>query len=465
MTEVLDAMRQARQLLAFVARADRTGLSDTDLVALMFEEAATGRVLEASAIMTAADIAERSRYELGGDGLSMRFGERKPVNFIEQFTRVSAAEAARRVRVGSAVRSRASLLGEMLPPERPILAEALLDGRVGIDSAQSIVSCLELGSKGSAATIENMDAAEAALVELAGVESAGLVANAGRHWRDALDPDGIEPRYEEILKRQGVSISRERNGIKIYMIKAAPILAAELDAIFQDPMDKKVGPRFISDEDLARAKTETIDQNGESVVVTKDPRSLERKRADILTGVLEIALRATREGRTEHRTVGSVTAVIQLQDLLGGAGFGIVEGVDEVVPASVVQALACETGFNPAIVGNMGEPLYLGPLVRYGTKAQKLALVARDGDRCVAIGCRRKASESHAHHVVYASDGGPTDVDDLVMLCPAHHTALHQGAFEIKMVDGMPWIRSVVDAFNEDGWKPASRNRLFATVA
>jgi hypothetical protein len=378
---------------------------------------------------------------------------------------VSVSEAARRVRVGGAVRSRTSLVGEKLPAERPILAEALLAGRVGIDSAQSIVSYLDLGSQGSAATLENMDAAEAALVELAGAESAGLVANAGRHWRDALDPDGIEPRYKEILERQRVSISRERNGIKTYTIKAAPILAAELDAIFQDPMDKKVGPRFISDEDLARAKTETIDENGETVSVTKDPRSLERKRADILTGVLEIALRATREGRLEHRTVGGVIAVIQLKDLLGGTGFGIVEGVDEVVPASVVKELACETGFNPVVVGNMGEPLYLGPLVRYGTKAQKMALVARDGDRCIAMGCCKKASESHAHHVVYASDGGPTDIDDLVMLCPAHHAALHQGAFEIKMVDGMPWIRSVVDAFNDDGWKPASRNRHFATVA
>ena len=67
--------------------------------------------------------------------------------------------------------------------------------------------------------------------------------------------------------------------------------------------------------------------------------------------------------------------------------------------------------------------------------------------------------------MIFSSDGGPTDVDNGVMLCAAHHHALHQGAFEIKMVDGMPWIRASVDAHDDAAWKPASHNRLLATVA
>jgi hypothetical protein len=50
-------------------------------------------------------------------------------------------------------------------------------------------------------------------------------------------------------------------------------------------------------------------------------------------------------------------------------------------------------------------------------------------------------------------------------LCPMHHHALHQGAFEIKMVDGMPWVRrpfniAEIENRGHDQWKPASRSRL-----
>ena len=52
-----------------------------------------------------------------------------------------------------------------------------------------------------------------------------------------------------------------------------------------------------------------------------------------------------------------------------------------------------------------------------------------------------------------------------MLLSPAHHHALHQRAFEIKMVDGMPWIRASVDAHDDSAWKPTSRNRLLIAAA
>jgi hypothetical protein len=46
------------------------------------------------------------------------------------------------------------------------------------------------------------------------------------------------------------------------------------------------------------------------------------------------------------------------------------------------------------------------------------------------------------------------------MLCPAHHHALHQGAFAIKMINGKPWIRYKHDDHDNNAWQPASRNRI-----
>jgi hypothetical protein len=97
-----------------------------------------------------------------------------------------------------------------------------------------------------------------------------------------------------------------------------------------------------------------VENNGELIERLVDPRNLGQKRHDILEGVLLEALRVTREGRTDMRTVGSVTAVIQLADLQAGTGLGILEGTEEVIPGSVVQELACETGFFEVLLGEQG---------------------------------------------------------------------------------------------------------------
>jgi hypothetical protein len=125
MIPVRDSLQQLMVLLADVARVDRATLTNADLVAVLDAEAAAGRLLDTSQVLAAAEVAERSRYELGAAGLSMTYSHRRPVDLVEHRTRVSKSEAARRVRVGVAIRPRQTLIGEVLPPERPILAEAM----------------------------------------------------------------------------------------------------------------------------------------------------------------------------------------------------------------------------------------------------------------------------------------------------------------------------------------------------
>jgi Domain of unknown function (DUF222)/HNH endonuclease len=465
MTPIRDSLQQLTVLLADVARVDRATLTNSDLVAVLDAEAAAGRLLETSQVLTAAEVAERSRYELGAAGLSMTYSHRRPVDLVEHRTRVSKSEAARRIRVGSAIRPRQTLIGELLPPERPILAEAMTAGLVGIDAAQAIISSLKQAAQGCEATLENMDAAELSLVELAAANPADDVADAGRAWRDALDPDGIEPRYADIVAKRLVVVGRERNGITPFTVNAPPPLTAVFNAALADSMDPGVGPRFLSDEDRARATIELVDRDGEQVERLVDPRTLGQKQFDILEAVFTAGLAATREGRADHRTIGTVTAVISLKDLIAGTGFGILEGIEEIIPTKVIQQLVCDTGFDPVVVGNLGQPLYHGTKVRYITPVQRRSLIVRDGDRCVAKGCRKHATHTHGHHVVFAGQGGPTDIDNLVLLCPAHHAALHQGAFQIRMINGMPYMRDSIDAMNDHAWTPASHNRITLTNA
>ena len=57
-------------------------------------------------------------------------------------------------------------------------------------------------------------------------------------------------------------------------------------------------------------------------------------------------------------------------------------------------------------------------------RSQRLALVARDHG-CSFDGCTVPATWCDAHHVVHWRHGGCTSVDNGALLCPKHHTEVH----------------------------------------
>jgi len=67
----------------------------------------------------------------------------------------------------------------------------------------------------------------------------------------------------------------------------------------------------------------------------------------------------------------------------------------------------------------------LGRHQRQPSLALRELLGTLDGERCRFPGCTRHRT-LHAHHVVYWSDDGGTDLDNLVLLCSRHHTLVHQ---------------------------------------
>jgi 5-methylcytosine-specific restriction endonuclease McrA len=78
-----------------------------------------------------------------------------------------------------------------------------------------------------------------------------------------------------------------------------------------------------------------------------------------------------------------------------------------------------------------GEPLSIGRKSRIVPKAIERAVRARDHNCCSFPGCRNKRF-LHIHHVVHWSNGGETALDNLVLLCTKHHTAVHEGGFTIR---------------------------------
>jgi hypothetical protein len=62
-----------------------------------------------------------------------------------------------------------------------------------------------------------------------------------------------------------------------------------------------------------------------------------------------------------------------------------------------------------------------------------------------------------AHHIVAWSQGGPTDLDNLILLCQFHHTAVHEGGMRIVRDSGptVTWRFVMPDGTDHKPWYTA----------
>lgn len=84
------------------------------------------------------------------------------------------------------------------------------------------------------------------------------------------------------------------------------------------------------------------------------------------------------------------------------------------------------------LVAADGVPLWMSEPDKPANRWQRRALAARSGVRpcCEMPGCTQ-TEFLHAHHVRYRRNGGPTSLDNLVLLCGHHHRLLHQRGWTV----------------------------------
>ncbi|OZC69543.1 HNH endonuclease [Rhodococcus sp. 15-725-2-2b] len=102
--------------------------------------------------------------------------------------------------------------------------------------------------------------------------------------------------------------------------------------------------------------------------------------------------------------------------------------------------LACDCLLTAIVMDENGNPLNLARTARTVTAKQRKALIARD-HTCAFPGCGKPAAWTEAHHIRHWADGGPTDMNNLVLLCGFHHRLLHHSDWEVFIgTDGHPWF-------------------------
>lgn len=113
------------------------------------------------------------------------------------------------------------------------------------------------------------------------------------------------------------------------------------------------------------------------------------------------------------------------------------------ISGHALKRIACDCGLVAAKVDGRGQPLDLGRRRRTVSVPLMRALLLRDR-QCRFPGCKHRGF-LQAHHVEHWCDGGTTDIDNLLLLCHAHHVAVHEGGFGVEVKR------------DEEGWYPEFR--------
>lgn len=303
-------------------------------------------------------------------------GAKTPAHWLSWRTGMDLGAARERVRVARA-------LGGL-----PLIDEALRQGRVSF-------------AKVRAMTRVATPATEELLLQHAEVTTAGRLERICRGMRYALAMEDPEAEPERYVRHWTTESGMVRIQIQLPAEEGAILLkAVEAARTEQPPV-----------EDRAASRAEGL------LVIAE--RYLDEK-----------AQQSPASPRFE------VTVVVD-QDALEGRGPGAAMLDDDLaVPQETARRIGCDAPKVELLVDSAGNALDVGRRSRTIPPAMRRALAFRDR------GCRFPSCTNRlfvdGHHIHHWSQGGETRLDNLVMLCRRHHRAVHEGGFQVAMVEGRP---------------------------
>jgi hypothetical protein len=124
------------------------------------------------------------------------------------------------------------------------------------------------------------------------------------------------------------------------------------------------------------------------------------------------------------------------------------------IDPELARRVACDASVMRVVLAGRSEPLDVGRRTPVIPPAMRRAVIVRDR-RCRFPGCDRPHTWCDAHHVVHWADGGPTAVQNLVLLCRRHHRKVHErDGFRLELLDGRPVFRRPDGSLLEDRAPP-----------
>jgi hypothetical protein len=166
-----------------------------------------------------------------------------------------------------------------------------------------------------------------------------------------------------------------------------------------------------------------------------DERSAGQRAHDAL---VEVCHRVAAGGADSSGSTPLLIVTTSMDTLAGieGAPAGKLE-LGGTIPSETVRRLACDAAITR--ITGLGQAEHEATRASRTTPpATKRVLVARDKG-CVFPGCDRPSTWCQSHHLKFWADSGPTKLDNLALLCRAHHRKVHEERWRLERKNGR-WL-------------------------
>jgi hypothetical protein len=195
-------------------------------------------------------------------------------------------------------------------------------------------------------------------------------------------------------------------------------LPADQGAIVASALDRLADrvPDIVADDESDGHDDESRDVEG----------SLEARRADALVALCAGAIAADpdpdRATVVVHADAGT----------LAGDHRGCEVENGPVIHPETARRLSCDARVQVVIHDSGGGIAGVGRTARTAPQWLLRHLRHRDGG-CTFPGCRLRRY-LYAHHIVHWTRGGPTDLDNLILVCGFHHKLLHEHGWTVMLL-------------------------------
>lgn len=165
-------------------------------------------------------------------------------------------------------------------------------------------------------------------------------------------------------------------------------------------------------------------------------QDIDRERGEPLVTSAEALMRVVGGFMDNHESAGSEVSdryrvIVRVDSDAVGNVDGHIVGAKHI-EAHTIEELLCES-YLSVVLTKHGKPVTVANPGRFASVDQRRALVVRDGG-CRFPGCGR-TKFLKAHHLVRHLDGGPTSLDNMILLCQGHHTLIHKPGWKVGFDD------------------------------
>jgi hypothetical protein len=337
---------------------------------------------------------------------------------IAEWTLISRAEAARRIREAADLGERRGLTGEPLAPAMAATAAAQRAGKLGAGQVAVIRQFYhQLPGWVDAKTRDDV---EARLAKHGSQYRPEQLAGLADHIGDCLNPDGTY-RDEDRARRRGVALGKqEADGMSALRGWLSPEARATVEAV----LAKLAAPGMCNPCD----DNPCVDGAPAEEAIEGDTRSASQRNHDALLAAMRALLASGKLGQ-HNGLPASIIATTTLAELEAAAGRGLTGG-GSILPMSDVIRLARHARHYLAIF-DKGKALALYHTKRLASPGQRIVLYAKDRG-CSAPGCDVPGYYCEVHHVTDYAKCRTTDVNDLTFGCGPHHRLLQPGGWSTR---------------------------------